>query len=158
MHSHRRRVVIVVTAALAVASGRLLAAEDEVREKDPVLGALDARVAQFLEAVSLGQSQGAFADLLAGTQLLRQADALKDLVVRTNDLEASYGAFRAFEKVSAKRVGNDLVLMRYLYKCENLPVVWHFTFYRTPRSGETRAKTGTWCVVAVRFDTDLEQL
>ena len=93
MHSHRHCVVIAVTAALAVASGRLLAAEDEVREKDPVLGALDARIAQFLEAVSLGQSQGAFADLLAGTQLLKQADALKDLVARTNDLEAKYGPF-----------------------------------------------------------------
>ena len=158
MHSHRHRVLIAVTAALVIVSGRLLAAQDEVREKDPVLGALDARVAQFLEAVSLGHSQSAFADLLAGTQLRKQAEALKDLVARTNDLEAKYGVFRAFEKVSAKRVGNDLVLMRYLYKCENFPVVWHFTFYRTPRSGETRAKTGAWRVVAVRFDTDLEQL
>lgn len=153
-----RCMMVAIAAALLMVSVTLLAAEDEGREKDPVLAALDARVAQFLEAISLGQSQGAFADLLAGSQLLKQADAVKDLVARTNDLEAKYGAFRAFEKLSARRIGNDLVLMRYLYKCENFPVVWHFTFYRPPKSGETRAKTGTWRVVAVRFDTDLEQL
>ena len=48
--------------------------------------------------------------------------------------------------------------MRYLYKCENFPVVWHFTFYRTPGAGDARAKGAAWRVVAVRFDTELEQL
>jgi hypothetical protein len=158
MHSQRRYIVVAFIAAFSIACGRLLAAPDEAREKDMIPGALDARVTQFFENVSLGQSQIAFADLLAGSQLLKQTDALKDLIARTNDLEAKYGAFRASEKISAKRVGNDLVLMQYLYKCEHFPVAWHFTFYRTPESVETRSKSGAWRVVAVRFDTDLEQL
>jgi hypothetical protein len=148
--------ILLAAAILLVFSGRLSAALDEPKEKDSVLSALDARATQFLEGISLGQSYSSLQDLLAGSQLLKQTDALKDLVARTNDLENKYGKYRGFEQVSAKRVGNDLVLMRYLYKCENYPVVWHFTFYRTPNSGET--KNGNWRVVAVRFDTDLEQL
>ena len=152
------RMLFVAAAVLLVLPGHLWAASDDTKEKDSVLSTLDARVAQFLEGVSLGQSHSAFADLLSGSQLLKQSDALKDLVVRTDDLEVKYGKYRAFEQVSAKRIGSDLVLMRYLYKCENFPVVWHFTFYRTPGAGETGSKAGTWRVVAVRFNTDLEQL
>ena len=83
---------------------------------------------------------------------------MKDLVARTNDLETKYGKYRAFEQVSAKRVGGDLVLMRYLYKCENFPVVWHLTFYHAPSSGESSTTNGAWRVVAVRFDANLEAL
>jgi hypothetical protein len=53
-------------------------------------------------------------------------------------------------------IGRDLVLLRYLYKGENFPVVWYFTFYRTTAAGETGP--GTWRTIAVRFDTDLELL
>jgi hypothetical protein len=157
MHAYRC-IVVVLAAALPILIGGALAGSDDSKEKDTVLNALDARATQFLEGVSLGQSQSAFKDLLSGSQLLKQADALRDLIARTNDLEAKYGAYRSFEKISAKRIGTDLVLMRYLYKCENFPVVWHFTFYRTPGAGDMRAKGGTWRVVAVRFDTELEQL
>lgn len=152
------RMFFVAAVVLLGLPGYARAASDDTKEKDPILSTLDARVAQFLEGISLGQSQSAFTDLLSGSQLLKQSDALKDLVARTNDLEAKYGKYRAFEQVSAKRIGSDVVLMRYLYKCENFPVVWHLTFYRTPGVGDTGSKTGTWRVVAVRFDTDLEQL
>jgi hypothetical protein len=143
---------------LALADGRTSAAQDIVKEKDAVLTPLDGRVSQFLDGVSLGQTQNAFKELLADSQLAKQADAVKDLVVRTNDLETKYGKCQAFEQISAKRVGNDLVLMRYLYKCENFPVVWYFTFYHTPNSAGSSSKNGIWRVVAVRFDTNLEVL
>jgi hypothetical protein len=154
MPSHRR--VVLTAAALWLATGSLWA--DELKEKDPLLSMLDGRVAQFLEGVSLGQSRSAFSDLLAGSQLLKQTDAVKDLVARTNELETQYGKYRGFERVLARRIGSDLVLMHYLYKCENFPVVWRFAFYRAPGSQEVSGKSGSWRVVAVRFDTDLDQL
>jgi hypothetical protein len=156
MFSLSRRIVLLAAVGLWIAPGLLGA--DEPKEKDPILSMLDGRVAQFLEGVSLGQSHSAFTDLLAGSQLLKQADALKDLVARTNELETKYGKYRGFEQVSAKRVGSDLVLMRYVYKCENFPVVWHFVFYRTPGAPDTTAKGGAWRLVVVRFDTELELL
>jgi hypothetical protein len=133
-------------------------AQEAAKEKDPVLTALEARISQFLEGVSLGQTQAAFQELLAGSPLLKKTDALKELIAKTGELESKYGKYRAFEEISARRVGEDLVLLTYLYKCENFPVVWHFCFYRTPTPGETPAKTGAWNVVTVRFDTDLEAL
>jgi len=125
-------------------------------ETDPVLKSLDAKVASFLEGVSGGQAQSALNDLLIGSQLLKQQEALKDLTARINELEEKYGKYRGFEQIAGKRIGQDLVLMRYLYKCAEFPVVWRVTFYRPP--GGTAADTGTWRVVAVRFDTNLEKL
>ncbi len=147
----------VVVLAFAVANARTSAAQDMNQEKDAVLTLLDGRVSQFLDSVSAGQTQTAFKELLADSQLAKQADAVKELVARTNDLEIKYGRCQGFEQVFAKRIGNDLVLMRYLYKCENLPVAWYFTFYRTPTPGAL-TKNGAWRVVALRFDTKLEAL
>ena len=127
---------------LALADARMSAGQEVPKEKDPVLTLLDGRVSQFLDGVSVGQTQNAFKELLADSQLAKQADAVKDLVARTNELETKYGKCQAFEQISAKRVGNDLVLMRYLYKCENFPVVWYFAFYHTPSPSGALSKNG----------------
>jgi len=122
------------------------------------LTALDARVARFLEAVSLGQAQAAYTDLLSGSPLLNQEKALAQLIDQTAKLTGNekYGAYRSHERIRAKTIGRDLALLRYLYKCENYPVVWYFTFYRTSPTGTATAPS--WRVITVRFDTDLDLL
>ena len=125
---------------------------------DPVIEALDRRISQFLEGVSLGETQSAYQELLAGSQLLKRTKALKALVDNTNELQTKYGRRRAFERIGARRVGKDLVFLRYLYKCENSPVVWYFTFYRTPAPGKPLGENSIWRVITVRFDTKLELL
>ncbi|OHB66091.1 MAG: hypothetical protein A2V70_06890 [Planctomycetes bacterium RBG_13_63_9] len=127
-------------------------------EADPVLTALGDKIRTFLEGVSLTEAQSAYQELLAGSQLLKQEKALKALVDKTKELQTKYGRYRGFEQIGARRVGKDLVLFRYLYKCENFPVVWYFTFYRTPGPAEAPAESSNWRVIAVRFDTDLERL
>jgi len=138
--------------------GSISLGQDVAVQPDPVLVAINARVSQFLEGVSMGQAQSAYPELLAGSRLLKQADALKDLIEKTNELDEKYGRYRAFEQIAAKRIGGDLVLLKYLYKCEDFPVVWYFTFYRTPSPGETAAENEIWRVITVRFDTELELL
>jgi len=138
--------------------GNISFGQDVTAQPDPVLVAIDARVSQFLEGVSMGQAQSAYPELLAGSRLLKQTDALKDLIEKTNELEQKYGRYRAFEQIAAKRIGGDLVLLKYLYKCEDFPVVWYFTFYRTPSPGEAAAENEIWRVITVRFDTELELL
>lgn len=70
-----------------------------------------------------------------------------------------YGEYRTFERIATKRVGSDLALLKSLYKCEHFPVVWYFTFYRTPQRIEGAAgSAGAWRVVIVRFDADVERL
>lgn len=125
--------------------------------QDPVPAALEARVDEFLEGISLGQTQTAYQKLLAGGPLAEQTEALKTLVEKTKDLK-KYGQYRAFEQVAAKRIGTDLVLMKYLYKCDKFPIVWHITFYRAGPVGEAPAEKDNWRVIIVRFDTELEAL
>ena len=145
---------------LALAIGCVAASAALGQEKpDPVLDLLDGKVKQFLEAVSMGEPQSAYQRLLAGSPLAKQTEAVKSLVEKTQDLKTRYGEYRTFERIAAKRVGSDLVLLKYLYKCEHFPVIWYFTFYRTPQRIESAAETaGAWRVVIVRFDNDLERL
>ena len=130
-------------------------AQDPLDEPDPELQSLETKVRTFLKGISSGQSQTAYSELL-GTELKRQKVALQDLIEKTDKIEEQYGTYRAFEQIAAKRVGKDLILMKYLYKCDDYPVVWYFTFYRTP--SDPTGESGPWRVVTVRFDTELELL
>jgi len=134
------------------------AAQDPTLTTDPALAGIVARLGQFFEGVSTGQAQSAFQELLSGSPLLKQPDGLKTLVAKTGELEAKCGRFRGFERLVVRRAGTDLLLVKYLYKCEQLPVVWYFTFYRNPAPGTLSPDDDTWRVVAVRFDTDLDTL
>lgn len=139
-------------------SGRL-GAQETTPQKDPVVDALDARARSFLEAVSQGNTQQAFDDLLRGSPLLlKQAEAIKRLIRQTNELPARFGRYCNFERISARPVGKDLVVMVYLYKCEDFPVVWYLTFYRPPARNGSPAEENAWRVIIVRFDTKLEEL
>jgi hypothetical protein len=125
---------------------------------DPVEELLAARVSLFLETVSRSETQSAYDELLRGSHLITQTEACEALIEKTGRIEAAYGKYREFEAVDTRRIGDDLVLMRYLYKCESFPLVWYFTFYRTPARGESAADSDTWRVITVRFDTRLERL
>jgi hypothetical protein len=133
-------------------------AQEVLAPPNEELTALDARVAGFLEAVAGGQAQAAYSDLLSGSPLLEQEKALAELIDQTTKLSGNgkYGAYRSHERIGLKTVGRDLVLLRYLYKCENYPVVWYFTFYRTSSAGAPTAPS--WRAIAVRFDADLDLL
>ncbi len=149
--------------AVGVAAGLLCLWGDRIapgqEPADPDLEMLQARVDTFFEGISVGgRTQTAYQELLAGSRLLKQTKQLDALVSRTDQLQEQYGPYRDFEPIAARRVGKDLVLLRYLYKCEHFPVVFYFTFYRTPR-GEPPAETSNnWRVITVRFDTELELL
>ncbi len=129
--------------------------------EDKVLIALADRINGFFESVALGQAQTAYAKLLVGSPLLKQNEQVAGLVRKTAEIDKTFGAYRGFEQILARRVGKDLVLMRYLYKCENFPVVWHVAFYRDqrePSPGSSSNGAESWRVISIRFDTDLDAL
>jgi hypothetical protein len=121
---------------------------------------LEERVVQFFDRLAAGETQAAYDRVLAGSSLAQQTEAVKALVEKTDEIKKKYGEYRRAEKIGGKQVGSDLVLLKYLYHCEQFPVVWHFAFYRSPprTSGTAAEGTGTWRVVLLRFDTDLEAL
>jgi hypothetical protein len=140
---------------MCLSTGRAAVGQDA---PDPLIAGLDGRVSVFLEKVSLGDTQAAYQELLAGSPLVKQTEAIEALVKRTDELKERFGQYREFEQIAARRVGKDLVLMKYLYKCEDFPVVFYFTFYRTPGRGELPPERNDWRVIIVRFDTELELL
>lgn len=125
---------------------------------DGAVAELDERVARFLEGISLGDVDEAYEALLAGSRLANNEEAIESFVEKTKQIEQLYGQFDSFERVDARRVGRDLVVMKYLYKSEDFPVVWYFTFYRTRNSGDTLVGEDNWRVITLRFDTQFELL
>lgn len=101
-----------------------------------------------------------FNELLAGGPLGERnrgegGDAKVDKMVESYNSLAKYGAFIQQERIGVKRVGDDLIFLKYLYKAENYPIVWYFTYYRpvaTDLPGEG------WKLIALRFDTRLDLL
>jgi len=156
----RFAVCVVAPLMLAASLGldRAPAQETQV-SSNPVYTMIKSRVESFFEGVS-GEAQKAYNVLLAGSPLQeqKQAEAVKALIAKTAEIEKNYGRYRAYERVSIRQVGTDLVLAKYLYKCEKLPVIWYFTFYRNLAPGNLSPEEDSWRVIAVRFDTDLDSL
>ena len=130
---------------------------DEPTATDPVVSKLDQRVMRFLDGVSSGKESDAFAELLVGSQLVEQSAAVRGLVEKSREIPQRYGAHRESEQLSAKRLGKDVVLMKYLFKCEKFPVVWYIAFYRD-FSRQANASDDHWVVISVRFDTQVDRL
>ena len=80
----------------------------------------------------------------------RIADGLKAI-------HQNFGAYVAYEAIGVKNLGNDLVVFRYLYKCQDYPVVWYFTYYRPHAStSEPAASQTSWNLIGFRYDTNLD--
>ena len=127
--------------------------------RDPILTSLGDRVSLFFESLSLEKSPEAFQELLAGSALLNREDDLRQLVAQTAQLPTKYGRYRGAEQIGARRVGQDLVLLRYLGKHDQCPVVWTFVFYRPPPpAGKTPAEPEAWRIVSIDFHTEWERL
>lgn len=152
---HSRLVIAALSLSTCSAFVSIAPAQEENISNDPVVIELDRRVEQFLEAVSDNEEDSAFQGLLLGSQLLEQEDEYQALVEASKQIENRYGAYYDSERVSAKRVGADLVLLKYLFKCERFPVIWYFAFYRQTR---TASPGGDWVVISLSFDTQVERL
>ncbi len=153
-------IALVVAIAFAIGVRFFPEAEAQVGSvaatPDQGIADLKKRVETFfsdLDGSSTGSSS-AFEKLfrrgpLEGTGTSENAAALKS---RFETVAKRFGPYLHCESIAEKTVGSDLVILRYLYKCEKCPVVWHFTFYRSP------AVPTDWFVVDVRFDTNLSVL
>lgn len=133
-----------------------LSVSNSVRAQDDPLPALQKRIDTFFLALTAdgAEPKAAFDELLAGSPL-EKSDDVKKLVDEVRKFDDRYGDFLEAEQVSSKRVGKDLVLIKYLYKGQKFPVVWHFAFYRAPAKA---APARPWAVILLRFDTRVEQL
>jgi len=147
---------LVVRATLVAAA---CCAQEPSAPRDPVLTSLADRVSLFFESLSREQTPEAFRELLTGSALVEREDAMKQLVAQTAQLATKYGRYRGAEQIGAQQVGQDLILLKYLGKYEQCPVVWTFVFYRPPPlAGTSPAEPEAWRVVSVLFHTEWERL
>ena len=96
----------------------------------------------------------AFRLLLAGGPLEKRDDDVKKLIDRFAQLENQYGDYLEHERVDSKAIGTDLLILKYLYKAEDYPILWKFTLYRKPSVGNA----SPWKVITVSFGTRLDSL
>jgi len=115
------------------------------QENDTLI--LQGRIKTFFTSLERSSVQIAYQEMLSGSQ----QDAIQEIVLKTEN-SIKEGTRWRLEFLEAKPVGDDLMLVRYLYKSETHPVIWYFTFYR-PQSG-----TRTWNCIGIRFDTDYDSL
>lgn len=160
MHTQFRQLPLIMLCAVALFGlhAAWASAQDPqpAAATDPVVQELGEKASLFLDRVAGDEADEAFAALLEGGQLAKRTTAVKSLIEKANQLQEKYGEYRASEQLAAARVGNDLVLIKFLFKCQYYPVVWHFTFYRNFQ--RTADDGDDWIVIGVRFDTQLEQL
>lgn len=142
--------------ALFIACCSLMAMCATARGQDDPLPGLQKRLDNFFVdlAAPSAEPKAAFDELLAGSPLEKSED-VKKLVDEVRKFDEKYGDFLEAEQISAKRVGKDLVLIKYLYKGQKFPVVWHFAFYRAPNKS---IAARSWGIISVRFDTRVELL
>lgn len=132
----------------------------------------------FTELIANTSSSGMskpFDELLRGGPLASPTESESIKAMRTNldTIKEQFGPFKEYEKIDVKPIGKDLILTRYLLKCDQHPVVWNFSIYRRPSatSGLTASgalsittspsgSTGdsTWFVIGVKCDAHLDQL
>ncbi len=148
-----------VCALWLIASVPALAQDPTKPAADPVVDRLAGKASYFLERVGARDEQNALTELLEGSPLAKKVAAVQSLAEKSAQLQDKYGDFQEAEQIAAKRVGRDLVLLRYLFKCKNFPVVWYFTFYQDfSRTSAGSADQDNWILIAVRFDTQVETL
>jgi len=121
---------------------------------------VDMKIRLFFEALK-GNSTSTFEELLRHSPYdsFDTRQTLPELRKKIEELLLNYGGILNYERYDTKRIGEDLVLSRYILKCENGPIVWTFAFYRKP-AATTTSITGsnTWMFQQLHFDTDLRSL
>jgi hypothetical protein len=133
------------------------AAQAQTPESAAEVELLQGRVEQFfanLTNTMLGP-ENAVRTIVGNGPLKDRNEDINKLISQAEALDQRYGAYVGHEAVGERAVGKDLVFLRYLYKGDKFPVVWHFTFYRTGPNG---ALNRGWQLIALRFDSKLEVL
>ena len=116
----------------------------------------DERVRRFFNDVLAGKGSQALDDLLSASS---EREALTEVKKKLEDIRIQCGNFRNYERHVVKSVGEDLVFVQYLLKCDRQPVIWTFTFYRRPtETGSLSTTSSPWHVIGLRFDTNLDPL
>jgi hypothetical protein len=151
------RALVAMAALAGTASLAPVASGQASSDLDPEIELLQSRVEQFFGSLT-NPAEGperAVRQIVGNGPLKDRNDDINKLIEQATLLDQRYGAYTGHEAASERAVGKDLIFLRYLYKGQKFPVVWHFTFYRTGANG---ALNRDWQLISVRFDSKVEAL
>jgi hypothetical protein len=156
MPSFHRLVPILLLLPIALTS--LASAQERNPQQQAEVDKLQTGIEDFFTSFNnpMAGPEQAFNVLVGKGPLKNKSDELTSLIDKARKLETRYGRYTGHDFASAKTVGNDLVILRYLYKGERFPVVWHFYYYRPGSGAALTAKD--WNLIEIRFDTNLDGL
>jgi hypothetical protein len=119
--------------------------------------ALDIRIGSFFETLKRGKSPSAFEELLLHSPLgsASAGSQIAELQNQVDELRKDFGDILNWEESETKRMGKDVVVVQYILKYEQCPVLWSFVFYRAPTSAPSMTMTNPWILVELRFDTNI---
>ncbi|MGI8982592.1 MAG: hypothetical protein ACR2FY_25450 [Pirellulaceae bacterium] len=152
-----QRLVVLLLVLFGIASPG--AAQERTPQQQAEVEKLQGGVEDFFKAFNnptIGPEL-AFNTLVGKGALKSKSEELTGLIDKAVKLEGRYGRYSGHDVASVKTVGSDLVILRYLYKGERFPVLWHFYYYR-PGNGAMPAPKGDWNLIEIRFDTNLDGL
>lgn len=152
---------VAILGIFAWCGGHDLAAQTPPAGAAPAVSeydALHAAVKTFFENISdpAGGPKKGLEEILKSSPLTGEEKEKTITALSNNIREISlrYGTYLSFESIGIRAIGRDLVVLRYLYKCQNYPVVWYFTFYRpTAAGGDTASRP--WLLVHFYYDSNL---
>ena len=157
MSTGRNRLLLVTLILAGLVTG--LPAQERTPQQQAEVEKLQGGIEDFFKAFNnptIGPEL-AFSTLVGKGPLKGKSEELTGLIDKAVKLEGRYGRYTGHDVASVKTVGSDLVILRYLYKGERFPVVWHFYYYR-PGNGAMPSSKGEWNLIEIRFDTNLDGL
>jgi hypothetical protein len=121
---------------------------------------LDARIHEFLTSLRRGNHTSALDELLQPPSPYSSPNAESQVTDLRKEVEKAgkqFGAILNWERYEAKQIGSDIILVRYILKYEQHPVMWTFLFYRKPSSTLSMTSPSTWVLIQLYFDTNFSE-
>jgi len=106
----------------------------------------------------LAPPQSSSASLGTGTSSSLPTTGLR---TKVDECKIQFGDIHNWEKIEEKKVGNDVIMFRYVLKYDQCPVIWTFTFYRKPSNSTSSSSSlpstpsNPWTLIALNFDTNI---
>jgi hypothetical protein len=130
---------------------------------------LDTQIEDFFNDLKRGtMTMTALNNLLRQGSLGSSNSDVTALRTKVDECKTKFGEILAWEKYDdeSKRIGTDIMQIRYILKYDQYPVIWTFTFYRkpsvsssplsfTPSTAVSSGSSSTWTLISLHFDTEI---
>ena len=118
------------------------------------------QIETFFGMLQRGNTSAAFSELLGQSPLNAPSNATEIARLQTGieDMNIRFGSILHWERTDVQQYGADVIVMRYVLKYDQYPVIWSFAFYRRPSLSPAPAvipNQNPWVVVELQFDTNL---